>query len=294
MEILRVPPYSTNAIISVASPATVYDYTLTDMVDNSFSIGQALSSNSSKVSIELPSKYDGTYLITIGGEDHFFEVVRPYVDPNTKGTTASEIAEYYKNEELARAIIDSVVEDGFYYRKKVLQITGLGADYLPIWDKCQKLLTLKENGLEVFNSESEETQEITYGLSEDKTAITIFYSGEINKAEAAPNVLPATRSDLLDLVYGYRGFPKGYDYVATVEVGYRTIPSDIVRATELLVEDIACGKLEYYKRYIADYSTDQFKVKFDQSLFSPNGTGNILVDKILSKYRNDIDLIGVL
>lgn len=292
MEILRVPPYSTDAIISVASPATVYDYTLTDMVDNSFSSGQALSSNSSKVSIELPSKYDGTYLITIDGEEHFFEVVRPYVDPNTKGTTASEIAEYYKHEELARAIIDSIIDDGFYYRKKVLQITGLGADYLPLWDKAQKLLKLSENGLEVFNSESETAQEITYGLSEDNTAITIFYSGEINKAEGAPNVLPATRSDLLDLVYGYRGFPKGYDYVAVVETGYRTIPSDIVRATELLVEDISCGKLEYYKRYIADYNTDQFKIKFDSGVFE--GTGNLIVDKILSKYRNDINLIGVL
>lgn len=292
MEILRVPPYSTNAIISVASPATVYDYTLTDMVDNSFSSGEALSSNSSKVSIELPSKYDGTYLITIDGEEHFFEVVRPYVDPNTKGTTASEIAEYYKHEELARAIIDSIIDDGFYYRKKVLQITGLGADYLPLWDKAQKLLKLSENGLEVFNSESETVQEITYGLSEDNTAITIFYSGEINKAEGAPNVLPATRSDLLDLVYGYRGFPKGYDYVAVVEAGYRTIPSDIVRATELLVEDISCGKLEYYKRYIADYNTDQFKIKFDSGVFE--GTGNLIVDKILSKYRNDINLIGVL
>jgi len=294
MEILRVPPYETNAAILVESPATVYNYTVTDMVDNSVSIGNAISGNNSKVSIALPSKYDGTYLININGEDHFFEVVRPYVDPNTKGKTASEIAEYYKNEELARAIIDSVVEGGFYYRKKILQLTGLGADYLPIWDRSQKLLKLTENGLTVFDSESESTSEITYGLSEDKTAITIFYSDEINKAEAAPNVLPATRSDLLDLVYGYRGFPKGYDYVATIEAGYRTIPSDVIRATEMLVEDISCGKLEYYKRYIADYNTDQFKIKFDQSIFSPNGTGNILVDKILSKYRKDIDLIGVL
>jgi hypothetical protein len=294
MEILRVPPYQTNAVIVVGSPATVYNYTLTDMVDNSVSIGVALSGNDSKVSIELPSKYDNTYLIEIDGEEHFFEVVRPYVDPNTKGKTASEIAEYYKNEELARAIIDSIVEGGFYYRKKISQITGLGADYLPVWDKVQKLLRLTENGLEVFNSEAESTQEITYGLSEDKTAITIFYSGEINKAEGAPNVLPATRSDLLDLVYGYRGFPKGYDYIATLEVGYKTIPSDIVRATELLIEDISCGKLEYYKRYIADYNTDQFKIKFDQSIFGPYGTGNLLVDKILSKYRKDIDMIGVL
>lgn len=294
MEILRVPPYQTDAVITVGAPAGVYEYSITDMADNSVSTGEVLSDNNSKVTIELPSKYDGTYLINIDDEEHFFEVVRPYVDPNTKGKTASEIAEYANHEELARAIIDSIVEDGFYYRKKLIQLTGLGADYLPLWDRCQKLLKLKENGLEVYNSESETQQEITYGLSEDKTAITIFYSGGINKAEGAPSILPSSRSDLLDIVYGYRGFPTGYDYVATLEVGYKSIPSDIVRATELLIEDIACGKLEYYKRYVADYNTDQFKIKFDAAIFGPNGTGNLLVDKILSKYRNDIDLIGVL
>jgi hypothetical protein len=60
----------------------------------------------------------------------------------------------------------------------------------------------------------------------------------------------------------------------------------------MLVEDIDCGKLDYYKRYISDYSTDQFKIKFDNKVFE--GTGNVLVDKILSKYYKSITRLGVL
>jgi len=74
--------------------------------------------------------------------------------------------------------------------------------------------------------------------------------------------------------------------------GYKKLPSEIVRATELLIEDIACGRLDYYKRYIVDYNTDQFKIKFDPGVFE--GTGNILVDKILSKYLKPIITLGVL
>jgi hypothetical protein len=292
MEILRVPPYSLNAVIDVEFPSTVYNYTIEDMADHSLLIGVTISSSDLKVSIPLPSKYDNTYLITIAGEEHFFEVVRPYVDPRTKGTTASEVAEYAKNEELARAIIDSIISDGFYYRKKIYETTGLGADYLPIWTNAQKLLKLYENNALLYDSSEEDPLGRNYSLTSDKFAIVESYDGSLNRYEGAPNILPAAGSDSTDLNWTYRGFPRGFDYKAVLEVGYRNIPSDVVRATELLIEDISCGKLEYQKRYIADYNTDQFKIKFDSRSFE--GTGNILVDKILSKYATPIRSIGVL
>jgi hypothetical protein len=292
MEILRVQPYQTSVVIAVSEADTEYDVSVQDMADNSTIHIQATSDSSSKISVELPSRYDNTYIVSVDGKEIFAEVVRPYVDPNTKGSTASDIADYAKHEELARAIIDSVVPEGFYYRKELLQMTGLGADYLPVWTRAQKLLRLFENNIKVFDIDEPKDSEITYGLSEDKTAITIFYTGGINKSEGAPNILPTNRSDLLDLVFGYRGFPKTFDYVAIVESGYQEVPSDIVRATELLIEDISCGRLDYYRRYVGEYNTDQFKIKFDKAVFE--GTGNILVDKILSKYAKSIRRVGVL
>ena len=60
----------------------------------------------------------------------------------------------------------------------------------------------------------------------------------------------------------------------------------------MLIEDIKCGKLDYYKRYITSYNTDLFKIQFDKSMF--DGTGNYIVDKILEKYEFNITRPGVL
>jgi hypothetical protein len=87
-------------------------------------------------------------------------------------------------------------------------------------------------------------------------------------------------------------FNGGTDYIVYGESGYKVVPADITDATKMLMYDIECGKLEYFKRYIIDYSTDQFKIKMDSSALA--GTGNILVDKILNKYINDVRKPGVL
>ena len=292
MEILRVPPYDTSVSITVSLPATSYPYSIIDMADSSVVTGDIVSSSGSKVVIELPSAYDNTYTISIDGDEYIVDVVRPYVDPNTKGDTATDIEAYRKNEELARAIIDSVIEDGFYYKKMAYSAVGLGADILPIWKDIKKLLKLYENNVLIFDSESPDDYTVKYEVDKNRLGIQELTSDTINRNESAPNLLPAAGSDMLDLNFVFRGFPRGFDYLGIGEFGYKKIPSDIVRATELLVEDIECGRLDYYKRYISDYNTDQFKIKFDAGVF--DGTGNILVDKILSKYRKSIRTLGVL
>ena len=290
MEILRVPPYPVQAVLEVGAPAGTYEYTITDMADHSVTTGSVISSNQSKVVISLPSDYDNDYTIEIDDEEHLVTVVRPYVDANTKGTTASEIADYKKHEELARAIIDSVVADGFYYKKNTHDAVGIGADILPIWPDLKQIISIYENNALVFEAENAEDYPVQYELN--KLGVQQKYAGIIDRNESAPNILPAGGSDMLDLNFVYRGFPKGFDYTIVGLFGYKKLPSDVVRAAELLIDDIACGRLDYYKRYIVDYNTDQFKIKFDPGVFE--GTGNILVDKILSKYLKPIITLGVL
>jgi hypothetical protein len=293
MEILRVPPYNTQGMIDV-EPSTEYTYTVEDMVDHSVTTNTATSNVNGKLIISLPSQYDGEYKVVIEDEDieEYFNVVRPYIDPTTKGTTASEIAEYAKQEEIARAVIDSVIPEGFYYRKKILDTTGLGADYLPLWVDAKKILSVRENNVLVYEAANESAYPIKYEITKDKSAITISYDGLFNRSESAPNILPASYSDLIDAKFMYRGFVQTFDYSILLAVGYNRIPSDIVRATEILIDEIACGKLEYYTRYVNAYDTDQFKLKFDGRVFE--GTGNIIVDKILSKYAKSIRTVGVL
>ncbi len=298
MEILRVSPYAeipVNFVIPAGVASSDITVTITDMADLSISTSTFSDSSSGEVlEISLPGKYDSSYRVEIVADlgtsdevilqDETYEIFRPYVDPSTKATTATDIAAYALNEEIARAVIDSIVPDGFYYRKKVLHFTGTGSDYLPIWDDVKKVLIVYENNKLVEDRQFEVTS--------DKTAIVEKSTDNINRAESAPLILPAASSDSLDPQFVYRGFGNTWDYRITVEHGYTTVPSDIVRATEMLIHDIECGKLDYYKRFISSYNTDQFRIQFDKGLFE--GTGNIIVDKILSKYTKSITKIGVL
>lgn len=292
MEILRVPPFPITVQIEMPSASTQYSYTITDLADSSIISGTSTSDLNKIVTIEMPSNYDGEYEVSISGYSLFYTLKRPYVNPKAKGSTASEISEYAKNEELARAIIDAVTDQEFYFQKKVIETTGLGADYIPIWDKVVRVLKVYENNVLVWDINNPEDYGFEYVLTDDGTAVTINYQGPINKDESAPIILPSTNTDLTEFQLSYRGFPKSFDYKLVLEVGYASVPSDIVRATELLIEDISCGKLDYYKRYISQYNTDQFRIQFDKSVFE--GTGNLIVDKILSKYNKPIKFLGVL
>jgi hypothetical protein len=292
MDILRVPSLATNAVISGLTASTEYNYTILDEVDHSVIEGTSVSSSAGKLTITLPSEYDGSYTVTVDDTEHYFTVTRPYVDPTTKAETASGINEYAGHEELARAIIDSVVAEGFYYRKKYIETVGLGADYLPVWQRAHKVLKLYENNVLLYDASNPDDYTTSYSLTGDKTAIIESNPDQVNRLEGAALVMPSGGSDLLDVKYVYRGFPRTFDYKILVTHGYKTVPSDIRKATELLVDDIACGKLEYYQRYITSYNTDQFKVQLSQQAFS--GTGNIIVDKILSNYARYYGTPGVL
>lgn len=295
MEILRIAENITSDGIEVTiqvpgdHASSEHVLSITDLSDLSISTETVTTAGGSDLTFYLEKKYDNTYLVELWLSDEVifedtYEIFRPYVNPNTKGTTASEIAEYAKNEELARAVIDSVT-DGFYYKKKVIETTGLGSDYIPIWKDIKKIVAVYENNQLVTDR--------LYAITRDKSAITQTYTGEINKNESAPLIIPMGMSDNTDFGFSpFGGFPNTYDYKFVVEHGYTVVPSDIVRATELLIDDIACGRLEYFKRYVADYSTDQFKMRFDPKTFE--GTGNLIVDKILSKYSTSIKFLGVL
>jgi len=303
MELLRLSPYTSVGFTYTipASYATneLFTATITDLADLS-STTQTVTDNAAYVwTITLSGKYDSDYRVVITDasgdvlQDETYQVRRPYIDPNTLADTASDIAAKALNEELARAIVDSVIPQGFYYKKTTFETTGLGADYLPLWVDAKKLLQVYENNVLIYDASSPTAYVRNFEITKDKTSITQSYTGELNRGESASLILPAGSTDYLDLNFGvWGGFPKTYDYRVVVESGYTSVPSDIARAVGLLITDIECGQLDYYKRYVTAYNTDQYKLQFDKRSFE--GTGNILVDKILSKYAKSITRLGVL
>jgi len=305
MEILRVPPYEAIAVNFVVpsgySNVDIYAR-VTDMADLSVQGLEFLNSDTGDdLEISLPGRYDNNYRVEFfkivsGAEvliyEEFYELIRPYVDPNTLGTTATEIAEYTVLELVARSIIDTFVPEGFYNKKITIVGTGNGSDYFPLWEKVYRVFKVYENNELVYDRSTPDTNKYDYVITPDKTAIQKIHLGEKNRYESTAQKLPVASGDLGYYGYDGIGFPSGYDYTFVVDYGYINVPEDIQHAQKLLIEDLKCGKLDYYKRYISAYNTDQFRIQFDKTMF--DGTGNFLVDKILEKYVRTIVKPGII
>jgi hypothetical protein len=328
MQILRLPPYPLSVTYTVPTASDEYIIVIEDTIELT-EIEEAVSSNAAKkITYSLDDgfiQYDKSYALTIyedGGssganlvrgdivvQDNL-EIVRPYIDPTALATsgTATDIALYKGYENMARNIIDAEV-GGFYYNRTYLEVVGQGNDYLPLWKKTHKILKVYENAQLVYDTEDEDGPELieyTFLITKDRTAITkdpLQSTDAVNRAERRYARIPMGVSDSISMfdtedsgntqtVVPGVAFAEGADYILLLETGYKVVPYDIQDATLMLIDDIKCGKMDYYKRYVKSFSTDQYKIQYDDRLME--GTGNILVDKILSKYKETITRPGVL
>jgi hypothetical protein len=302
MEVMRVPPYPITTTWTLPIPNYTYIQYVEDLVDHSVTEIEVTSDANGIVEYVLPLEkvlYDRKFYIKFYDAEHEhtlyednLDIIRPYVNANKLATTSSDIKEYRMLELVSRSIIDTIISNGFYNTKRVVQAVGQGTDYFPLWNDTNKVLKVYENNVLVYDVDTPELNEYEYIITLDNSAVQRVISERYNRLEQAPPNLLSARGDLG--YYGFEsvGFPAGYDYTFILDIGYKTIPSDVEYATELLMEDIKCGKLDYYKRYVTAYNTDQFRIQFDKALF--NGTGNLLVDKILDKYTNNILKPGII
>jgi hypothetical protein len=332
MQILRLPPYPLSVTYTVPDANRDYVLVIEDTLEQSEVVAYLTSNSNSQLTYTLDEdfvKYDKSYALTIHEDleesgnvyadrgdivvQDNLDISRPYVNPRELAashglTTASEIAKYEEYEGLARILIDSIT-GGFYYKRKYVEPVGQETDYMPVWDRVEKLVKVYENATLVYDINAEDGPalgEWNYLLTKDKSAIIkdpVAATDGYNRSERRPARVPLAASDSLSLfdtddsgnvatITPGVTFPAGTDYIFLAEVGYKVVPYDIQDATKMLIEDIKCGKLDYYKRYVKNYSTDQFKIEYDKQI--SDGTGNLIVDKILAGYTNKITRIGIL
>jgi hypothetical protein len=329
MQILRLPPYPLSVTYTVPAANTEYILVIEDVAEQTEIEEQVTSNATFQVTYSLTGdfvKYDKSYALSIyedagaSGPDiergdivveDNLEVVRPYVNPATLATsgTATDIAAYTEYENLARTIIDSIT-GGFYYNRTYLEVVGQGTDYVPLWKKTHKILKAYENAELTYDlsdtTDGPALKSYNYLITKDKSAITkdpVETTDSLNRAERRYPTIPVAPSDSISLfdtedsgnvqtIVPSAAFPEGADYIFLLETGYKVVPVDITDAAKMLIDDLKCGRLDYYKRYVKNYSTDQFKIEYDKRMI--DGTGNILVDKILNKYVETIIRPGVL
>jgi hypothetical protein len=302
MDILRVPTYPKVTTWDVPDASSNYTIYVEDLVDHLVENSNVISTSNSQVTYTFNQPdllTDRKFLFQILDEDEnivvedVVDITRPYVDPNSLGSTASEIQEYTQLEMVARSVIDTIVTDGFYNSKQIVQGVGQGSDYFSIWKDFNKILKVYENNILIYDFETPDDNIYSFNITADNSGVQRFFDAEYNRVEQGAVVLPPAYGDLGSVGSGrIVDFPRGYDYIFVLDAGYKTVPADVEYATKLLIEDLKCGKLDYYKRYVTNYNTDQFRIQFDKALFS--GTGNLIVDKILDKYLKNIIRPGLI
>jgi hypothetical protein len=318
MDILRQTPFPLQISYEDLTPDTEYLLEIYDDHTNTILSEVVESDGSGTIQYDLPTnfeKYDETYALYIYSLDLNDEadetividnlyIYRPYINPLSLAETEGEEEEYIALERTARQIIDTLV-GGFYYNSGEVETSGLGADYIPLPKRANKINQVYENNVKVYDRLDPIDGQYTYVITPDKSAMTISIDGTYNRLQSKQVHLPIAASDsfmfygddydaveALTEIKGAGLFPKDWDYTIYGEWGWAVVPQDIKNATKLLIEDLKCNNLSYVTKYITEYQTDQFRVKYGD--LATKGTGNLIVDKILEAYAIPLYKLGVI
>jgi hypothetical protein len=133
-----------------------------------------------------------------------------------------------------------------------------------------------------------------YAIAPNNSAIMRVETDMYNRYEQTPLVMPVAYGDVgpYGLTTGSIAFPKGFDYIFVLDVGYKAVPPDVEQAAMMLIDDLKCNRNDYYTRFVTQYDTDQFSIKYSAAFLG--GTGNNIVDKILDGYKGDVIKPGIL
>lgn len=322
MDIQRVPPFPLSISIEGLSASTDYLVCIMNSYAEDLSEIPVASDVDGGISTPLPdyySRYDADYRLeiyedlgsSVRGDLVYVDtlsIYRPYIDVVSTLSSPEEIAEAEQYESIVRSIIDANT-DGFSFKRSTIELTGNGSDYLPVMQRITKIVRVYENNVLVYDAENEDPNwsNITeYSISRDRTSIIENASGELDRYQSKPFAGRQVGSDSFttaDYPYeaptkvfpetNWAAFPDGWDYRIVIEHGYPIIPQDIQKAAKILYSDLKCGNIQYRNSYIKEYeSVNQFKIKIDER--SMSGTGNILVDNILSNYPKMLTGFGVI
>lgn len=289
--------YSEPECVIIGPPDEPITVAIGDVIDSGFdvdmSVVAATIDSAGKFVLDLSDFFDCDRTLDITAYDDAgavifeeqVEIVRPYALPGKDDRPS----DFFKRESRARKVIDGET-GGFYLSRKTIHRESLGGDIIPLRDRVVQIFRVWENGSKVFDVYDDNYRKKIFAVTRDGSGIVLFPESATNRIHGKPTGQTWAPSDYLyptmDSVDGTypkrRGvFPEGHDYVLDVLVGYRFLPSDITLATELLMESGVCTD-QYMQRYIKEYDTDQYRIKYDGRVFE--GTGVLEVDRILRKY----------
>jgi hypothetical protein len=285
MEILRTNiTTSLSVTFSDLVPSSPYTIEYEDIQNMQTYSASATSNNLGSATFSVPSyylSYDAILNVVVKNYldetviNDSISIVRPYCNLSDVADRLDiTLSQAIDLERKARIIIDSETH-GFKFIRKEKEYQGNNSDHLVVDERIYKLYKLYENKELIYDVDSN-TNDSEYEISKDGSSIILDVT-PTNKVDYSK----VWRDRYLD-----SDFADGYDYLVDADFGWKTIPEDVKYATEVLMQDIKTDSFRYINKYITAFDNEDFKVKFADTF--TKGTGNLVVDKILSKYKNYI------
>jgi hypothetical protein len=253
-------------------------------------VGSTLTSDSKGVlTIPVPNYYyDNWYALTIfEGTDSGPIVLMDTVTKSRQYASTNEILSYMQGkvnpaqateyEAVARMVINGIIGFEFSFKIDKVMVPGNGTDYLNFDNRLHSIVHLYHNNEKIWDFDSVWLADNVPGFT--PTPVLHGYSLVAKPDDAVDFAeFPQTWSTR----YGTPFFKANNDYEVFGEWGWPVVPEDIRRATLLMVNDIACGNARYQNKYIDSFSNGINRIDYFKEAIK--GTGNLIVDQILSKY----------
>jgi len=181
-----------------------------------------------------------------------------------------------KLERKARLFINSYLGFNFYKEERSVVAYGNNTDILSLPDLAVKINEIYEDDIKVYDQDSP-LYELDYPIeiSNSRNRIKI-----VNSDEKSTEILEFPKFS----VFQYSGvFKKDFAYTLNGIFGWDYIPADVEQATAMLIEDYLCNDFNVRNKNIAQLSNDSYEIKYGGDFAT--GTGNLVVDSLLSNYR---------
>ena len=214
-------------------------------------------------------------------------LVRPYVTADelaeelgltiVTGTPAdtSEIkrSTLERYERQARMFINSKIDDKIRLRYKTVTVVGEDTDVLYLGERIESFDKITKD------------DEVVYDSAEDINLL--YYTLEISKSklQLKPH-LPQYNIDegkAVSAIYDPGYFERGSIYSVRGEYGWNNVPEELREATIILVDDMRCNDFSYRNKGLKSVKNDSFDLQYSDAIFA--GTGNILVDSLISDFK---------
>lgn len=296
---------------SAPAPTDAVVYTITDVeLDEVIFADEATKNNDNLYEFELSSdicKYDRKLRIGIEILDYgtpsagssigsngsystdFLDVslVRPYVTADDLaeelGLTIAEFpadtSEVKRStlerwERQARMYINSQINEKVRFQYKTVTVIGQDTD----------VLYLDGNRIESYDKIVKD-DEVVYDTQEDINLLD--YNLEISKSklQLKPNLAQYNidESKAMSAIYDPGYFERGSVYSVRGEYGWKNVPAELREAVIILVDDMRCNDWSYRNKGLKSIKNDGFDIQYNDIIF--NGTGNILVDSLISEFK---------